>query len=189
MPDEHTYGFSKDDATSLVQGISNGDNWYPEIKPRGGSGGALRWGKVTASAGCGTYTVELGKLLASSDTSGESDCEACGTVSGAGGASCAQGIDYPAARVVGLGVSVTAYDPQSLLIPLKVGTDCIVAKIRGGAVEPLWGVVRGFQEHIVEYKERWDCCAPDGPPKLVGRTPVIFVGKECDEILCEECPE
>jgi hypothetical protein len=35
MPDEKTYGFNKDDANSLVQGISNGEDWFPEIKPRG----------------------------------------------------------------------------------------------------------------------------------------------------------
>ena len=36
MPDERTYGFNKDDAQSLVQSISNGEDWFPEIKPRGG---------------------------------------------------------------------------------------------------------------------------------------------------------
>ena len=36
MADERTYGFSRDDATSLVQSISNAEGWYPEIKPRGG---------------------------------------------------------------------------------------------------------------------------------------------------------
>jgi hypothetical protein len=40
MADERTYGFSRDDATSLVQSISNAEGWYPEIKPRGG--GTLR---------------------------------------------------------------------------------------------------------------------------------------------------
>jgi hypothetical protein len=35
MADERTYGFSRDDATSLVQSISNAEGWYPEIKPRG----------------------------------------------------------------------------------------------------------------------------------------------------------
>lgn len=36
MPDERTYGFNKDDAQSLVQSISNGEDWFPEIRPRGG---------------------------------------------------------------------------------------------------------------------------------------------------------
>ena len=38
MPDERTYGFAKDDAESLVQSIGNGENWFPEIKPRGRGG-------------------------------------------------------------------------------------------------------------------------------------------------------
>ena len=38
MPDEHTYGFSRDDATSLIQGIGIGESWFPEIKPRGVGG-------------------------------------------------------------------------------------------------------------------------------------------------------
>ena len=42
MPDERTYGFNKDDAQSLVQSISNGEDWFPEIKPRGGGRRALQ---------------------------------------------------------------------------------------------------------------------------------------------------
>ena len=33
MADERTYGFNRDDATALVQGIANAESWYPEIKP------------------------------------------------------------------------------------------------------------------------------------------------------------
>lgn len=36
MADEKTYGFSRDDATALVQGISHGEAVFPEIRPRGG---------------------------------------------------------------------------------------------------------------------------------------------------------
>jgi hypothetical protein len=39
MPDERTYGFNKDDADALVQSIGVGENWFPEIKPRGSNGG------------------------------------------------------------------------------------------------------------------------------------------------------
>ena len=39
MSDERTYGFNKDDAGALIQSISNGEDWYPEIKPRGGNKG------------------------------------------------------------------------------------------------------------------------------------------------------
>jgi len=42
MPDERTYGFNKDDAAALVQGITNGEDWFPEVKPRGGGGRRLQ---------------------------------------------------------------------------------------------------------------------------------------------------
>lgn len=38
MPDERTYGFNRDDAQSLVNSIRLGEDWFPEIKPRGGGG-------------------------------------------------------------------------------------------------------------------------------------------------------
>lgn len=40
MPDDRTYGFDRDDADALIQSIGNGENWFPEIKPRGGGGGS-----------------------------------------------------------------------------------------------------------------------------------------------------
>lgn len=39
MPEERTYGFSKADATSLVQMIGTGDAEYAEIQPLGRGGG------------------------------------------------------------------------------------------------------------------------------------------------------
>jgi len=116
-------------------------------------------------------------------------------VSGEGTSGCALTLEYPEPRVVGSGTYVTAYDPASTLIPLRVGTDCVVTKMPGagppasgsGAASAMWSV-RGFQEHIVQYRERWDCCEPSGPPTLVGKTPVILIGVECDEIPCGECP-
>lgn len=36
MADDQTYGFRRDDAESLLQGIENGESSYAEIKPRGG---------------------------------------------------------------------------------------------------------------------------------------------------------
>lgn len=35
MPDDRTYGFGKDDAEALLQGIGSGDTWFPETRPRG----------------------------------------------------------------------------------------------------------------------------------------------------------
>jgi hypothetical protein len=34
VADERTYGFSRDDAQSLIQGIGAAENWYPEVRPR-----------------------------------------------------------------------------------------------------------------------------------------------------------
>lgn len=167
---------------------------------QGGGGGSSRWGLVTALLGCGWYTIELGTLDGQTEASGSGPvCDPCANVTGAGTSGCELTLEYPTPRVTGSGVFITAYDPASTLVPLRVGTDCVVTRMPGngppasgsgsgsGTASTMWSV-RGFQEHIVQYKERWDCCAPDGPPKLVGKTPIIFVGKECDEILCEECP-
>ena len=60
MADERTYGFNKDDATSLLQSISHGENWFPEIKPRGGRAGGgltIRF-RIVASYFCGACYVE-----------------------------------------------------------------------------------------------------------------------------------
>jgi len=164
----------------------------------GSGAGGSRWGLVTASLGCGWYTVELGTLDGIEEASGSgTTCDPCGNVSGAGTSGCELTLEYPNPRVTGIGISVTAYDPTSILIPLRAGSDCVVTKMQGseppasgsgsGSSSQTWSV-RGMQEHIVQFKERWDCCAPDGPPVLKGKTPIVFVGKECEEILCEECP-
>ncbi len=94
---------------------------------------------------------------------------------------------------------VTAYDSASALIPLVVGTSVKMINMGdtnsnagsgsgSGESEPIWQILRGMMNHVVEYKERWDCCLPDGPETLIGKTPVILIGKECEEILCGECP-
>jgi len=207
MPDERTYGFNKDDAQALLQSIETRELTYPEIRPRGGGSTAIRDGKIHTVHSCGWYTVELGTIEEDvASGSGEEDCNPCQDVaSGSGSASgCELTLNPPPIKVVGNGTYVLAYDPQSVTIPLLPGTDCVVAKVSGtaaavggsgsgsgsgpnGSVTP-WRIVRGYQEHIVQYRERWDCCAPDGPPVLIGKTPIIFVGKECDEIICGECP-
>ena len=173
------------------------DKWY--FHSLGGGGGS-HWGLVVESLGCGMYTIEIGTLDGETEASGSGDvCDPCVGVSGAGTSACQLEIQYPTTRVAGSGIYVTAYDPTSSLIPLKLGTDCVVTRMQGssapasgsgsgsGASGAGWSV-RGFQEHIVQYKERWDCCAPNGPPVLIGKTPIIFVGIECAEIICGECP-
>jgi hypothetical protein len=135
-------------------------------------------------------------------------CDPCVNVVGAGTDGCALEITAPASKVTGSGKFVTAYDTFSDKILLVVGTDCLVTKpgksvaagsgssgsggsgsgSGSGSTEEIWQVVNGYREHIVEYKERWDCCEPDGPATLIAKTPIIMLGHECEEILCGECP-
>jgi len=147
------------------------------------------------------YQIELGSLPRS--VFGNQDleclaCDPCTEVFGAGTADCGLAISDPDSIVQVNGTRITAYDPFSDKIPLIVGTDCVVARVRGTGAEygnygnygngEAWVVLNGYHEHIVQYKENWDCCDPDGPPTLISKTPVILIGKECDTISCESCP-
>lgn len=159
------------------------------------NGGTIRWGKVTGSSGCGVYSVELG-TLGNASASGSEGCSGCGTVASSGTSDCSIEINYPESRVIGSGVFVTAYDPESTIVPLRVGSDCMVARIQnpqvsssgGGSEEQVWGIVRGLQEHLVQYRERGECCPTTGQWVTTHKTPIIFPGIECDEIQCAECP-
>lgn len=58
--DEHTYGFSKQDALDLVQGDRGGDTEYVEGRVRGGSGGDKHFLFTltgTMSGGSGAATI------------------------------------------------------------------------------------------------------------------------------------
>lgn len=101
----------------------------------------------------------------------------------------------------GTGVIVLAFDSASRFIPLVLHSDCLMAdlgdenptvgtgddSLSSGNTEPVYQIVRGHQEHIIQYKERWDCC--DGQEKLIGRTAVILIGVECEEEICNDCAE
>ena len=160
-----------------------------------GGGGAIRWGKVVGTSGCGVYSVELG-TVGNASASGSEGCSGCGTVASSGTSDCSIEINYPASRVIGSGVFVTAYDPESTVVPLRVGSDCMVARIQNpqvassgdGGTEQVWGIVRGLQEHLVQYRERGECCPTTGQWVTTHKTPIIFPGIECDEIQCAECP-
>ena len=174
----------------------------------GGSGGISRWGLVTASIGCGYYTIQLGTWSGDMDTAGfglgvdpdpasdpDINCDICYDITGAGTSACAITLSYPPAPVTGDGTFVKAYDPASVLIPLVVGSACLIEnggdKVNYLDVEyPLWRVKRGLMTHVVQYKENWDCCLDSTPPveTLISKTPVILIGKECATITCGECP-
>jgi len=208
MSDERTYGFNKDDAGALIQSISNGEDWFPEIKPRGGGGHRITHGIVTEHLGCGRYLIEKAIWNGDPDTdglglgsgSGLNDCNPCFDVTGEGTSACAITLTIPPLQVTGTGVYVTAHDYASTLIPLVVGTGCLIVNLGdrdnaasgsasgSGAGTAIRQVLRGFHEHVVEYKEEWDCCEPGGPETLISKTPVILIGKECAPIRCGECP-
>jgi hypothetical protein len=67
MADERTYGFNRDDATSLIQSIGNGESSYSEIRPRGGVnrpaviGSALSApaSSLVSATSCTIYFLEL----------------------------------------------------------------------------------------------------------------------------------
>ena len=170
----------------------------------GGGGAVISDGIVRIVHACGVYTIELGELQDVDESASGSgpNCNPCDDGSGSG-SGCELILSPPPQRVVGNGTFVVAFDPQSITIPLAVNTDCVVGKVSpmassssgsgagsgsGASTVTPWRVLSGYQEHIVQYRERWDCCAPDGPPVLIGKTPIVLVGKECAEIICGECP-
>jgi hypothetical protein len=167
---------------------------------------------VIDDLGCGYYEVELAEYSGWVPTGGE------GTGSGSqGGAACnaCESVDNTTIgdpdcgtasvpdfhnQFTGTGIFAIAYDPQSTVVPLQVGTDCVVQHIgwktlipgsgsgsgSGLTEEPIFLVTRGYQTHTVQYKNEYECC--DGVDTLVKRTAVIFAAKVCEEIVCGECP-
>lgn len=99
----------------------------------------------------------------------------------------------------GTGVIVLAFHRASRFVPLQLWSDCLLADLgdenatvtseddcqSSGNTEPVYQIVDGIMEHLVQYKERWECC--DGVDTLIGRTPIIFPGKECAEEICNTC--
>lgn len=106
-------------------------------------------------------------------------------------------------QTTGTGTVVLGFDPASLFVPLAMWSDCYMiysgdenAKLDGsssssssGEMEPVFNILRGFQEHIVEYKDTKKCCPTTGEWKLIKRKAVIFAGVQCAEQTCGECPE
>jgi len=167
----------------------------------------VRMGIVLESLGCGWYRIELGDFIGGvsdiASASASVECDPCVSVVSAGSEDCGITISAPASRVVGSGVEVTAYDTFSDKILLQVGTDCVLTLPQRGntpsgseSMTPsgtgsegrVWQILNGYREHIVEYRERWDCCDPTGPATLIAKTPVILIGKTCPEIECGACP-
>lgn len=101
-------------------------------------------------------------------------------------------------QTVGTGVIVLAFDAGSRFVPLALWSDCLMVNLgdensqspsgsdsTGTGTERVYQIVRGHQEHLIQHRERWECC--DGVDTLVGRTPIIFPGIECPEETCNVC--
>lgn len=187
-----------------------GKEWAPIV----GSGVGFRHGIVTSNLGCGYYVVELGvwngDLYSSgsgigSDTSSgvDRDCDVCYDVVGAGTASCGIELTYPPVQVTGIGQYVTAYHRASALVPLRIGSACMLTGSGSDSpssvpndgedtvgIDNVWHIVDGLQTHTVQYIEEWSCCDgldETGVETLLTRTPVIFAAKVCDPIQCGTC--
>lgn len=164
-------------------------------------------GIVSERLGCGRYMIELGTLedcgpLGSASESGSGDnCDPCLDHTGSGSAGCGITLPIPPNRVIGNGTFVEAYDPASVHIELVIDSDCVVARVAAGCVDgsgsgsgsggdtPLdWRVIRGYQEHIVQYKEDGECCPTTGVWQTTRKMPIILIGHECDWVACEPCP-
>ena len=183
------------------------DNQNRMMLPRGHRG---RWqfhggslnvqhGIVKTILGCGYYTIEKATWAGDmqdagvglgSDYPGSSDCDICLDVVGEGTDGCGITLSYPPIQVEGTGVSVTAYDSASGLIPLVVGTSCKM--INMGDVdaytgEPVWQILRGMMEHVVKYEEDGECCPDTGTWQTTRKRPTILIGHTCDWIECEPC--
>lgn len=174
------------------------------------AGGSLRHGIVRSNDGCGYYTVELGVWSGNlnsagsgigSDSSGiDRNCDVCYDVHDAGTSACGITISYPTCPVTGIGEYVRAYHRASVLVPLVIGSACMLTGQGGddpssstdssGATEDVWHIVDGLQEHTVQYIEEWDCCDGEGETNietLLTRQPIIFAAKVCPPINCGSC--
>lgn len=201
------WGMGSDGSGWLVLRPPNADK-EAVVQVMGGGGSGIRHGIVNEVIGCGYYRIELSDWIGETPDSG--NCGVCegllenvdiiGTVASGDDAGdpiydCDQAVgDLPVfdLQTEGNTEIVLAYDPASVYVPLKVNTDCLLTDLGDkNAVagsedeEACWQIVRGQQEHIVQYRERWECC--NGEYVLVAKTPVVFAGIECPEMRCEDC--
>jgi hypothetical protein len=173
-----------------------------------GGGGSGIHGIVSESHGKGYYTVELAEWSGITPDCGTGECDPCEQVNGSHSGSTDDNCDNIALpdferQTVGIGVFVLAYHRKSVIVPLEIGSDCLmmdlgdtngaVASASGGASsssggdEPVYQIVDGYQTHITEYKEEWVCC--NGVQVMTRRTAIIFAGIVCEEAVCNVCDE
>lgn len=174
------------------------------------SGGSLRHGIVRSNDGCGYYTIELGTWSGNLNTSGvgigsdssgiDRNCDVCYDVVNEGTADCGITLSYPTCPVTGIGEYVRAYHRASAIVPLVIGSACMLTGQGGadpssstdssGATEEVWHILDGLQTHTVQYIHEESCCTGEGETgvyTILTKTPVIFPAKVCEPISCGSC--
>jgi hypothetical protein len=174
----------------------------------GGSGGQSGiHGIVREDRGKGYYWVELSDwagMTADCGSGSGSGCDACPPAeSGSGLGDCSDVTvpTYEPQTVVKDDPEfILAYDAESTVIPIVIGSDCIMLDMGdtnlslgsgSGSVsgsddeEPVYQIIRRVQTMTVQYKETYECC--DGVDTLIRRQAIIFNAKVCDEQTCAEC--
>lgn len=106
-------------------------------------------------------------------------------------------VPIPDAQTTETSVIVLAYDCHSIYVPLQINTDCLMVYIGDRNVENsgsdstdrerVYQIIQGYQEHIVEYNDVYECCPVSGVWTLIKRTAVIFAGVRCPVQICDEC--
>jgi len=168
----------------------------------GGGNSNVLHGIVSEVHERGYYTIELAEWDGTTPVNGETDdpCEQMtGSFSGSIDDNCSD-ITLPefTSQLSGLGEYVLAYDPESYFVPLVVGSDVKLVDMgdenplgsqseSSGTFEPVYQILRGFQNHVVEYKDKKDCC--NGIWTLLSRKAIIFAAKVCDVAVCTVCEE
>ena len=101
-------------------------------------------------------------------------------------------------QTTGTGVIVLAFHAGSRFVPLAQWSDCLMVDLgdendtvsdsdsdSSVTTEPVYQILSGHQEHVIQYKEEWGCC--NGTWKIISRIPIIFAAKVCAEETCADC--
>lgn len=184
-----------------------------------GGGGSVNivHGIVSEDHGRGYYTIELSEWIGHVQEKEDDLCPKDDGASSLSSSSIGEGctdVVLPMFRgqTRGIGEFVLAYDPQSTIVPLEIGTDCVMvdngdsalvddsAQASGVSVgtpqgpssslgdeEPVFHIIRGHQTHTVQFVEIWRCC--NGTDVLEKKQAIIFAAKVCDMQTCSTCIE
>ena len=199
---------------------SQGSGWVvlrpPDVDKRavvmmigGGAGAGVAnafHGIISESHGKGYYTVEFAEWAGITPDCEIDTCDPCKQMTGSTSMStddnCGEMTlpDFDR-QLVGTGVFVLAYHRASVLVPLDVGSDCLMMDLgdsnstllasetssaSSGGDEPVYQIVDGYQKHLVKYEDTYDCCGT-GEDILVSRKAIIFAAIECDVAICNPC--